>query len=158
MKLTKTNIAHSKDYYWLKMEEDPKSSWQNLDHKIGLGKSNLVGIRVTEEKKTMLLGKKISNFWWGQTTDQWIKFCCQTYIEMRQFWRKKCHCRLLMLLNISDALLFLNSYFEIISKLYWRVERIVQITLAYPLPRFVIVKCSHILVCYLKLYVIYAHI
>ena len=31
------------------MEEDPKSSRQNLDHKIGLGKSNLVGIRVTEE-------------------------------------------------------------------------------------------------------------
>lgn len=67
MKLTKTNIAHSKDYYWLKMEEDPKSSRQNLDHKIGLGKSNLVGIRVTEENyvireknQQFLMG---SNYW-----------------------------------------------------------------------------------------------
>lgn len=32
-----------------KLMEDPKSAWQNLDHKICLGKLDLVGIMVTEE-------------------------------------------------------------------------------------------------------------
>lgn len=55
-----------------------------------------------------------------------------------------------MHLNISNVLFLLIFNFEIISKLYGRVERIVQIILAYPLPRFVTVKCSHILLRYLK--------